>query len=172
MYRTRLSGRLAGGLAVLLVCLGALLMTGLTCEQATDPLGGLAGTPFFVTFPAQITDVALQGNQVLITIRFNRAVDIDTVIAGQTIIVNAALEDNTAGTVSPGVGNASEITWLSTRPFAEIFAGNVGELTLRLVGTAAAAGVVQADPDGALLDGNGDGTAGGDFTIDLQVNAP
>ncbi len=147
------------------VGLFVLLLSGCSTFQVTKPTTAAQGASDF-TFGG--TD--LQG-PLIIKVQFNQAVDSGTVIPGKTLILDTQIRDPQNGQLTRKEIDGTvqwngdqEFTYTTTKIRKDLpFQGgpDVG-FTLTLIGTDKGNGVVKAK-DGTLLDGDKDGTAGGDY---------
>jgi len=127
---------------------------------------------FNITFPPAnqnfSQDFSINGsNQVIINITFNTAVNPATVVSGSTLIVQSG------GTTVPGTiswnGSNTVATFITNADFFSfcIFSPDCF-MNLQLIGTNAGNGTIE-DANGCTLDGDGNGTQGGNYSTTFGI---
>jgi hypothetical protein len=133
-------------------------------------LAAVSGCPFVVVFPEALQtssqDFDLVDNKVEIRVAFNRAVDMSSLIAGTNVILEMETDANADITIDPGE---------TTRDIVITSVDDAGDLcvynpdcffTLHLRGSGANP---IRDADGEALDGDRDGSAGGDYETTFVI---
>lgn len=142
-------------------------------SQAVD-IAALPNTPFVVVDPDQneysnagIGFLSSDGNgHLIISVTFNRAVDVSSVKPAQTIYFEG--DAISEGTVSFSNENKT-VTFTTTDQLSEFgtYSGNV-YFDFLLIGDDAGNGVI-TDANGMGLDGDEDGESGGDYVLNLYI---
>jgi hypothetical protein len=103
-------------------------------------------------------------NHLVVTVKFNKPVDTGTVIVGKTLILDAEKDHNAGGTITWS-SDHKELTFRTTKKAGDLLIFDPdGFFKVRLVGTNAGQGVIK-DTDGKALDGDNNGTYGGNREI-------
>jgi hypothetical protein len=131
-------------------------------------------TPFVVVspdqsdyFPAGGSTYSSDGSgHLIISVTFNRAVDLNSVVPAATIYFEG--DAVSQGTVSFSNGNKT-VTFTTTDELADfaIFSGNI-IFDFFMIGDDAGNGIIM-DSNGMVLDGDEDGVAGGDYELNLYI---
>lgn len=107
-------------------------------------------------------------NKYKITVKFNREVDVSTVIVGKTFKLITELANNADGNITWSNGNKTlvfisvlEVTQLNDFDPDAFF-------SIKLIGSDVGDGAIK-DTDGIHLDGDGDGNDGGDYKFDFTT---
>ncbi len=124
----------------------------------------LGGCPFVVVYPAAMQttsqDFELDNGRIRITVVFSKAVDMSSLIAGTNVILDAEKDHNANLTITAGSDSRTiVITTVDTTGDLLTFDPD-GFFTLMLLGSG---DNPIRSTDGDILDGDGDGTAGGDY---------
>ena len=131
--------------------------------------GAGAGQSFQVTRPTNdakgaadfsFDDPSFAGH-IVIQIEFNDAVDENTVTVGKTLLLDTPLDHQAGGTLSWPNSKTLIFTTAKTRKELLPQGGPDAGFTLSLLGTDKGNGVIKAS-NGTVLDGDKDGTPGGD----------
>lgn len=109
------------------------------------------------------SDYTLDNNDhISIEIVFNHVVDQNTVVVGKTLILETEKKPNAGGTLSWSAdGKTATFVSADSADDLLIFDSD-GFFTLHLIGTDTGDGVIKDQP-GKVLDGDADGTDGGDY---------
>jgi len=137
-------------------------------------VAALPNTPFVVTDPNQnnyshagVGFLSSDGSgHLIITVTFNRALDVSSVKPAQTIYFEG--DAISEGSVSFSNENKT-VTFTTTDPLSEFgtYSGDV-YFDFILIGDDAGNGVI-TDSNGMVLDGDKDGESGGDYVLNLYV---
>lgn len=136
-------------------------------------ISAVPNTPFVVVNPDQDDynpaggTFSTDGNgHLIISVTFNRAVDLNSFKSAQTIYFEG--DAKSEGTVSFSNENKT-VTFTTTDEVADFatFSGNV-YFDFLLIGDDAGDGVI-TDSNGMVLDGDEDGESGGDYVLDLYI---
>ena len=144
-------------LALLLFSLSRCGSVGGQVFQVTKPTTDAVGASDF-----EFDDPNFQGH-IVVTVRFNRAADPGSVVVGKTQLFDTPGDHNAGGTLQ--WNGDQEFKFTTTKNRTDLLKGGGGTdvgFTLTLTGTDKGSGVIKAK-DGTVLDGDKDGTAGGDY---------
>jgi len=153
-------GRPARFLSILLIAglAQACALLRVTAPLPTDPV-------------ARVNGYSRDGNgRLVITITFNEPVKQSSVVVGKTLIVSGQADNNAAGTLawSP---DGKTVTFTSTKTLDQLISPRSTTdafFTLTIIGTDSGQGAV-TDASGNRLDGDYDGTAGGDYKMSFTL---
>jgi hypothetical protein len=124
----------------------------------------MAGCTFQVLFPVAMQtssqDFEIDGSKIKIRVTFTRAVDMSSLVAGTNVILVTEQDANADINITSG-STAADIVITSVADNGDLLTFDPdGFFTLRLVGSGASP--IQSS-DGEALDGDSDGSAGGDY---------
>jgi hypothetical protein len=130
----------------------------------------MGGCPFQVVFPTALQttsqDFQLTGDKIVITVVFSKAVDLSSLVAGTNVILVTEVDTNANITIAAGTTTA-DIVITSVDDYGDLLDFNPdGFFSLRLLGSGTSP-IMSSDGD--TLDGDGDGTDGGDYLTGFVV---
>ncbi|MFQ5806043.1 MAG: hypothetical protein ACE5I3_06305 [Phycisphaerae bacterium] len=139
-----------------------------TC--ATLALCVMAGCPFRVIFPTAMQttsqDYEIDNSKIKITVVFNKAVDMSSLVAGTNVILVTEKDANADINITAGTTPA-DVVITSVDDYGDLLTFDPdGFFTLRLRGSGA--NPIESS-DGDILDGDGDGAAGGDYQTSFAL---
>ncbi len=130
-------------------------------KRLTCKADGGAGPVLKVIYPTNSQDFKIVNQKLVITVKFNRPVNPATVTARNSFKVWTERDSNAAGTLAFSDGNKT-VKWTSTKATGDLLSFDPdGFFRVILDGTGANA---IKDADGGSLDGDKDGSPGGDFS--------
>ena len=99
---------------------------------------------------------------ITIEIRFHAPVRTNTVVVGKTLVLVTDKDPNADGSLKWS-GDDREVTFTTDKTAADLLRYDPdGHFTLKLIGTDTGDGAIKTK-DGSLLDGDADGTGGGNY---------
>lgn len=124
----------------------------------------MGGCPFQVVFPTALQttsqDFTISGGKLQINVAFSSAVDMSSLVAGTNVILATEKDANASITIAAGT-TAADIVITSVDDTGDLLNFDPdGFFTLRLLGSGT---TPIKSTGGDTLDGDGDGTAGGDY---------
>jgi|GEM_PF-2722559 len=142
--------------AIIAVAFLGVVVGGLAC--AAKPLQIIAG--------GETTEVLkIENERLVLTYKFTRPVDPSSVTNGGSFIVSTDLVELVDGKIT--FLDEQTLKFESLQPASELLPEGGGMLKVRVVGRSRFQEWV-ADKDGHPIDGDYDGTSGGDFTAEYQ----
>lgn len=137
----------------------------------------VAGCPW--TFPFQVTFPAAEqsgsqdfgiggsnGNKLVITVQFTRAVDMDSLIPGTNVVLDTEQDNNADITIAAG-SNSREIVITSVADYTDLLVFDPdGYFALHMRGSG---DNPVRSATGDILDGDNDGEAGGDYWTNFVI---
>lgn len=130
----------------------------------------MGGCPFQVIYPQALQttsqDFEIDGTKIKITVTFSGAVDMNSLVARTNVILVTEKDTNADVTIAPG-SVAASIIITSVDDIGDLLTfDSDGFFSLRLLGSGASP---IRSSDGETLDGDGNGTAGGNYETGFVI---
>lgn len=123
-----------------------------------------AGKPLQLVAGCETAEVLkLENNKLVLTYKFTQAVDPSSVTSGGTFIVSTDVIELVEGKIT--FPDERTVRFESLKPVSELLPEGGGMVKVRIVGRSRFQEWI-ADKDGNPIDGDCDGTSGGDFVAD------